>query len=63
MKLFVWENGLRGPVPAIYHHGLPVDCDTGKVKGHILQVVEVPQHLNWMKLKHLEKVYPFKVVA
>lgn len=63
MKLFVWESGLSGPVPAIYHDGLPVDCATGKQRVEVLQMVKIPRHLDYMKLHQLEKLFPYKEAA
>lgn len=43
VKTFAWQKGLRGPVPVLFHHGIPVCMETNKPRDeNIVDKFEIP---------------------
>ena len=64
MKIFAWQKGLRGPIPVLFHQGLPVSPETGKVRDeNLLATVKLPVDYEGLDLDQLEKMYPYREAA
>lgn len=59
-KIFTWEIGRKGPVPVLYHDGLPTDGNGKEKLLNILFRRELTNEENQLTLRELALKYPLE---